>query len=270
VLLAVTLPAAASTVLFIGDRDDSPAAGRLRGDNAMIAALQWWGNTVIARDDEGSGSGGGNGATGADLAAADFVIISASASSGNVKGNDLGCNDVDLLNANKTIINMEPGLADEFFVSPQGGGNFAVYDSISTINPPHQLLTGIPAPASVQITNGVQDMVWQGTYASDPILIPILGVPFDNYGTVLATVDGAAIGFAGIPLAMLSEVDHGDGTIIKTLPFGEDSFDNRTMKGQRLFANAIEQAGGIPEPTTCTMLIGLALMGLLWLRRRAT
>ena len=258
-IVALAMPANAANILFIGDRDNDIPALRSLGDDAMIEWLTLAGNTVTDRDDEGSGSGGGNGATGVDLAAADFVIISASVGSSNVKNNDLGANDADLLAADKPIINMEPGLVDEFGSAPSGGWNFNTYDSITLIASGSPLLAGLTAPGPLQITNSTQDMVAQGA------MFP----GFENVGVVSATVDGAPIGFAGVNLVTVFDDDQGDGTRIIGLPFGEGSFQDRTAGGQRLFINAILEAGGlvIPEPATCTLLV-LGVAGLLWRRRK--
>lgn len=250
-IVAMAVPAQAVTVLFIGDRDNDVPANRLLGDDAMINLLTKWGNTVIDRDDEGSGSGGGNGATAADVAAANFVIISASASSGNVIGNDLGANDQDLLNANKPIVNMEPGLADEFGSAKTGGWNGAL-TTIDLIASGSALLTGFAAPGPLQLYNSAQNTVAQGA------LFP----GFENNGLVSATVEGTPMGLVGFTLVVLSEFDEGDGTYIINPPFGEGAFQDRTPDGELLFANAIGMAGGIvPEPSIVLMgCIGAAAL----------
>jgi hypothetical protein len=144
---------------------------------------------------------------------------------------------------------MEGGLADEFGAAATGGWNFSPYDSITTVASGSPLMAGLGAPGPVQITNSTQDMIGHGSYNFNPA--------FDNLGLVSAHVDGAPIGFPGAPLAVVSEFSEGDGTEIISLPFGEGSFQDRTAAGDRLFANAILQAGGmIPEPTSL-MLFGL-------------
>jgi hypothetical protein len=262
VLLAVALPAGASNVVFVGDFDqdgggDGEVPENAAADDMMFLRMSnVLGHNVTKVDDAL--------VTATAVAGADFIVVSATASSGTFADNDSGDGNSGATNAlatDATIVLMEGGNAILSAFDLNGGMAIGPLDgtSIDILSDDGYVTQGF-APGPLTIFSSTSTIATWGTV---PPQAANLGFPqIDFQRTILATVPD--------DLYPVTDVAIGTHTIgdneIVCLPFHNASFTQANANGLQLFDNAL-----IPEPSTWTLLIVVgAAAALLCLRRKRT
>jgi hypothetical protein len=260
-LLMITAPANAGSILFLGDLDgdasgDGSNAANAAADQAMIAHLAALGHAVTALDDSV--------AVPADQAGKDLIVISSTVGSSNARNALVGAAS-NFQTVSLPIINMEPGLGDEMglnVVAAQGQFNAASL-MITAAGAAHPIGSGVGAGLQTVYTSSVEQLYWYYLNFSYPGYPVYSGAP----GASTLAVDDGTGPFGPNNTAGIAVIEPGGlagygGHVLNKrigLFVGNGAFDDLTPVGLQLFDNAI--AYGIPEPATMTLLaLGAAML----------